>query len=138
MEETKQATTETEYELRSFTADDIFPMLKILSKIGVKNFKRCFDSQEVRQAISKMTADGQKNDQLDRVGMIVMLDIADIIFANVSNCKDEIYFLLSQLSGMTKKQIAGLPAATFANMIVDTLQKEDFRDFFAAASRLLK
>lgn len=138
MEETKQATTEMEYELRGFTADDIFPMLKILSKIGVKNFKRCFDSQEVRQAIAEMAADGKKNDQLDKVGMIVMLDIADIIFTNVSNCKEEIYFLLSQLSGMTKKQIAGLPAATFANMIVDTLQKEDFRDFFAAASRLLK
>lgn len=130
---------EKAYELRSFTAEDIFPMLKILSKIGVKNFKACFESKEVKDAIAEMASDGNKNaSNLDKVGMIVMLDVADILFTNLANCKEEIYFLLSQLSGMTKKEIASLPAATFAEMIVDVLKKEDFRDFFTAASKLLK
>ena len=34
------------YELRNLTADDVFPMFKIVSKIGIKEFKACFESDE--------------------------------------------------------------------------------------------
>ena len=42
---------EKKYELRSPKADDMFLMLRILSKVGVKNLKKCFSTGDVMAAI---------------------------------------------------------------------------------------
>ena len=127
------------YELRELTADDMFPMFNIISKIGIREFKSCFESESVKKLVAE-TASGKasKEDLKATVGVTVAFDLAGVILSNLGNCKDDIYQLLAQLSGMTKKQVASLPAATFADMVVDVLKKEDFRDFFTAASKLLK
>ena len=129
---------EKAYELRSLTADDIFPMFQIISKIGIKEFKSCFESAEVKEAIGKITAGGEENKDLNAVGLTVALDMASILVANLPKAKDDIYQLLSQLSGKHKKDIASLPMATFMQMIVDVVRKEEFADFFQVVSKLFK
>lgn len=124
------------YELRNLTADDIFPMFQIVSKIGIKEFKTCFDTPEIKGAIAKVTA-GEDAD-LNTVGMFVALDIAGIIIGNLPKCKDDIYLLLSQLSGKDKKEIAALPLATFIQMVTDVVRKEEFKDFFQVVAKLFK
>ena len=124
------------YELRNLTADDIFPMFQIVSKIGIKEFKTCFDAPEIKEVIAKVTA-GEEAD-LNTVGMFVALDIAGIIIGNLPKCKDDIYLLLSQLSGKDKKEIAALPLATFLQMVTDVVRKEEFKDFFQVVAKLFK
>ena len=128
--------TEKTYTLRGLTAEDVFPMLKIISGIGLKEFKSCFDSAELRDAIKNMSQgkkEGKKEGETvdtTAVGLMVAADIASIIFANLPECKDDIYQLLSGLSGMEKKEIAELPMNVFLAMIVDVIKKEEFKDFF--------
>lgn len=136
--------TEKTYTLRGLTAEDVFPMLKIISGIGLKEFKSCFDSAELRDAIKNMSQgkkEGKKEGKEEgkeegetvdttAVGLMVAADIASIIFANLPECKDDIYQLLSGLSGMEKKEIAELPMNVFLAMIVDVIKKEEFKDFF--------
>lgn len=124
------------YTLRGLTADDIFPMFKIISNIGLKEFKSCFDSDAVQAAI-KAGENGAEID-MSAVGVTVAVDIAAIIFANLPKCKDDIYQLLSGLSGMSKKEIAALPMNVFLSMVIDVIKKEEFRDFFQDVSRLFK
>ena len=127
------------YELRSLTADDMFPMFQIISKIGVKEFKNCFETPEVMQMMKDMTSGGKtKDDVAASVGVAVAIDIAGIIMSNLSACKKDIYMLLSQLSGMDTKEIASLPMATFMEMIIDVIKKDEFKDFFQAVSKLFK
>ena len=121
------------YELRNLTSDDIFPMFQIISKIGIREFKSCFESPDVKAAIEK-----SEGTDLDSVGLAVMLDIGGIVLANVSKAKDDIYLLLSQLSGLTKQEIVALPMATFAQMVIDVIRKDEFKDFFQVVSRLFK
>lgn len=121
------------YELRSLTSDDIFPMFQIISKIGIREFKSCFESPDVKAAIAKSEGTG-----LNSVGLAVMLDIGGIVLANVPKAKDDIYLLLSQLSGLTKQEIGALPMATFAQMVIDVIRKDEFKDFFQVVSRLFK
>lgn len=129
---------ETAYELRDLCARDIFPMTKILSKIGIKEFKACFESDDVKNMIADM-AKGEKTDaDVNAIGLTVILDIADIVFANLSSCEEHIYMLLSGLSGMSKKEISELPMATFTAMIIDVIKKDEFKDFIKAVSELLK
>lgn len=124
--------TEKTYTLRGLTAEDVFPMLKIISGIGLKEFKSCFDSAELRDAIKNMSQGKKEGETVDTtaVGLMVAADIASIIFANLPECKDDIYQLLSGLSGMEKKEIAELPMNVFLAMIVDVIKKEEFKDFF--------
>ena len=120
------------YTLRGLTAEDVFPMLKIISGIGLKELKSCFDSAELRDAIKNMSQGKEEGETVDRtaVGLMIAADIASIIFANLPKCKDDIYQLLSGLSGMKKKEIAELPMNVFLAMIVDVIKKEEFKDFF--------
>ena len=125
------------YELRRLTADDVFPMFQIISKIGIKEFKACFESPEVMQMV-KGAASGNQAEVTDAVGMKVAFDLAGIIVSNLASCKDDIYLLLSQLSGQTTKEIASLPMVTFMEMIIAVIKKDEFKDFFQAASKLFK
>lgn len=126
------------YELRNLTADDMFPMFNIISKIGVKEFKSCFESPDVKKAIAGVASGKGGQDDLTAVGMTVAFDLAGVIISNLSSCKEDIYRLLSQLSGMTTKEIASLPMVTFVEMIMAVVKKEEFTDFFQAVSKLLK
>jgi hypothetical protein len=129
--------SESNYTLRNLTADDIFPMFNIISKIGIKEFKGCFEAPDVKNAIGKIAAGGESSD-LNAVGLIVALDMANILMTNLPKAKDDIYQLLSQVSGMNKKEIAALPMSVFMQMIIDLVRKEDFADFFQVVSKLFK
>ena len=127
------------YELRDLTADDIFPMFQIISKIGIREFKSCFESENVKKLVAEMTSGKESQENLKAtVGVTVAFDIASVILSNLSNCKDDIYLLLAQLSGMTTKAIAALPMMTFMEMIIDVIKKKEFKDFFQAAVKLFK
>lgn len=127
------------YELRRLTADDVFPMFQIISKIGIKEFKACFESPEVMRMI-KGAASGEngKEDLTASVGMAVAFDLAGIVVSNLASCKNDIYQFLAQLSGMSTKEIAGLPMVTFFEMIIDVIKKDEFKDFFQVVAKLLK
>lgn len=124
------------YELRRLTADDIFPMFQILSKVGIKEFKNCFDSPEIKSIISN-TAEGEKVD-VNSVGLAVVMDIVGILMSNLPKAKDDIYLLLSQISGLKVKEVAALPMNDFVQMIIDVIQKDEFKDFFQVVAKLFK
>lgn len=140
---------EKTYELRGLMADDMFIMFSIISKIGIKEFKACFESDEVKSAIKNMfeqkkNADDEEekadadNDGIVSVGISIALDIATILLANIGKCKNDIYALLASLSGMKARDIAKLPAKTFTSMVNDLVKKEEFADFFQDAVKLFK
>ena len=126
------------YELRRLTADDVFPMFQIVSKIGIKEFKGCFESPEVMKMIKDSASGEGQADVKTSVGMTVAFDLAGIIVSNLGRCKNDIYQFLAQLSGMTTKEIAELPMMTFFEMIIDVFKKDEFKDFFQVVAKLLK
>lgn len=137
---------EKTYELRNLEADDLFIVINIINKIGIKEFKACFESEEVKSAVLNMSkktddsADAETDDSADvvSIGVSVAFDIATILLANIGKCKNDIYALLAHLSGMKEKEIARLPVKTFTSMVVDLVQKEEFADFFQDAVKLFK
>ena len=127
---------EKNYTLRELKADDIFLVVKIINRIGVKELKGCFSSPEVRTAISG-AASGKEVD-MSAVGMTVMLEIAGVVLEHLPSCKDDIYALLATLSGKTKDDIANLSSGMFTKMVMDVIRKDEFKDFFQGVAGLLK
>ena len=130
-------TTEKKYELRELQSKDVFPMFRIISKIGVKEFKSCLETEEVKDAISKM-ANKQENANIEAVGMAVMFDIASVVISHIADAEADIYQFLSGLSGMSRKDLESLDMVTFFEMIVDVFKKEEFKDFIGVVSKLFK
>lgn len=138
------------YELRELQADDLFVVINIVRKIGINEFKACFQSEEVKAAILNMakhtdegedeSADDSADDSADvvSIGVSVAFNIASILLANIGKCKDDIYALLANLSGLKVKDIAKLPAKTFMCMVTDLVKKKEFADFFQEATKFLK
>jgi len=150
---------ERNYELRKLCADDIFPMVNIISKIGIENMADCFDAKEMADIMNSVDstldeADGKESsDEADgkessdntmadvltkQIGIKVIMKLVGLLLKNFGKIKIELYQFLAGLSGMTEKEIAALPLGTFTQMIVDVFKKEEFSDFFQVVSGLLK
>lgn len=136
---------ERNYELRKLCAEDIFPMVNIISKIGIENMADCFDAKEMADIMNSVDstldeADGKESSDVltKQIGIKVIMKLVGLLLKNLGKIKIELYQFLAGLSGMTEKEIAALPLGTFSQMIVDVFKKEEFSDFFQVVSGLLK
>lgn len=130
---------EKKYTFKKIKSTDVFPMFKLLNKIGVKEFKNCFESDTVKNAIKKSMEGGMEGDELAKsVGINVIMEIAAVVFENVPKCEDDIYTMLSSVSNLSKKEIKDLEMSEFFEMIIDFIKLDDFKDFIKVVSRLFK
>ena len=120
--------------LRKLEAKDIAPMASILSKIGMKEIKNCFNPDDLQELASGKNAE----DAAAAVGFTVIFDIAGVIFGNYEKCQDDIFRFIAGLSGKSKEEIAKLPLDAFFELIIEIVQKEEFKDFFKVVSKLFK
>lgn len=125
---------EKSYTLRPLEAKDVFLMSKIIGAIGVKEFKSCLESDEIKSIMNNMNDE----EAVASVGVAVFFDIAEIIFNNLPKCENDVYTFLGNLSGMETEQIESLPMVTFTEMIIDVTKKEEFKDFIVVVSKLFK
>ena len=123
------------FELRKLKAIDIMPMVKILSKIGLKNIKETFSEDNLKTMIESINGE-TKEEKATYLGFSLIVDLVDIILANLPSCENEIYSFLAGLSGKTADEIKDLGLGEFTEMIVAVVQKEEFTDFFKAVSKL--
>lgn len=122
------------YELKTLTSKDMFPMFKILSAIGIREFKSCFESEDVKR-LAKAAANGEEVDA-GSVGMMIMLDIAGIVISKLPTCENEIYSFLEGISNLKRKELESLDMVAFTQMIIDVIQKPEFKDFIGVVSKL--
>ena len=156
----QEATTEAEteiviekpYTFRRLSSPDIFPMFKIIGKIGLKEFTAAIDKNVLMELIAEFTAEkaeeGAKEgteEAKDNIwgsfavnGASVILGIADVIISRLPNCENDIYQILSQTSNLSVDEIKALDAAVFFEMLMDFIMKDEFKDFIKVVSRLFK
>jgi len=129
MENTKR------YEFRRLNSTDIFAMASLISKIGLKDFAGAFQNEDIVRTI-KSAENKSTEDLAAKVGIGVVLNIADKLLENLPKCEKEIYRLLSRVSGLPEEEIRNFEPAEFAEMVIDFCKKEELRDFISAVSKL--
>lgn len=131
--------SEATYTLRSLQGADIFPMSAIIKKIGVKEFKNAFQDEEIKDLVKSINSgEISKDAAANQAGMAVILNIVDVVLGNLPRAQKDIYKFLASLSGMKPDEVAALPMATFTGMVIDVIQKDEFKDFIKVVSRLFK
>lgn len=127
-----QAVEPKKIELRKLEAKDIAPVVSILSKIGLKEIKECFNPADLQE----LAKSGEE--AATAVGLTVFTELAGVVFANYERCQDDIFRFLASLSGKSKEEIASLPMDSFAEMVIEVIKKEEFKDFFSVVAKLFK
>ncbi len=124
-EAAREPVIERPYTLRRLKDGDLFPLLKILKKIGIRDCKEAFIQ----------VASGEKS--VKEIGVMASFDIADILIGNLAKAEDEIYELWSDLSGIPAGEMKDMEFGTLPLMIMDTFSEARNTGFFRALSRFL-
>lgn len=112
------------YELRQLVASDMGAICKIISAIGIREFKSCFNVEDF------------KDKKAEEVGFGVVFDIAGIIVSNIPKAETEIQSFIASLTGMSLLEVKQMPFADYGEMIFEIIMKEDFQDFFKRVMKL--
>lgn len=125
VEETVEEVIERPYTLRKFNDGDLFPILKIFKKIGIKDCKEAF----------VQVASGEKT--LKQIGILAAFDLADILIGNLTKVEEEVYSLYSDMSGIAADEIRAMEFGTLPLMIMDSFNEVKNTSFFKVLSKLL-
>lgn len=124
------------YKLRKLKASELFPMLNIFKKIGLKNFTGLLQNEDIRNLIVKLKngrAGEIAEDELVGVGSIVF-EMAQIILDGAVNCENELFTIISNVSNLTVDEVKELDIDVLFEMIVDLIKEN--KDFIKAVSKL--
>ena len=125
VDETVEEVVERPYTLRKFNDGDLFPILKILKKIGIKDCKEAF----------VQVASGEKT--LKQIGILASFDLADILIGNLTKVEEEVYSLYADMSGLSADEIRAMEFGTLPLMIMDSFNEVKNTSFFKVLSKLL-
>lgn len=120
-------------------SSDMFIMFKIINKIGLNEIKNQLEPKTIEKLVDSFKGKGKAKDKdslIYSVGLSVSIEMANVIIGNLPKCEDEIYTLLSRVSGKSKKEISELDMVTFTEYIVEFVKKDEFKDFTKVALKL--
>lgn len=141
-EQVTEPTEQKPYTLRVLCAKDVFPMVKIIRKIGLKDIGKAFDPDEIKAITESVSEEEEENATVDSiaetVGVAVVLKIVDVVLENLEAAEQEIFGFLGGLAGMTVDEVGSLPMDVFFEMLMDTFQSKEFVGFMRVVSRFLK
>ena len=126
-----------EYTMRNLQATDIFSVVKILNGIGLNNVKEAINIEEINKIRQGMTEDNASA-ITSQVGVNVVMSIATVILENLPNVESDLYNFIGSVIDMKAKEVAKMDMGEFMDILVAIIQKEEFKDFFKRASKLIK
>jgi hypothetical protein len=132
---TEVTPVEKPYTFRPLGATDMMPMFRIIGKIGINEFSKCFNSDAVQSIVKN--AKGKDTSKItDAAGIQVVLEVANVIILHLPDCEAEIFRLLASVSGLSVDEIKAFGFVTYTRMLIDFVKKEEFKDFIGVVSEL--
>ena len=124
-------------ELRRLQATDLFSMVKILNGIGLKNFKDVIDTNKIKE-MRKSINDDNAEQVVSDIGMNVVMSVLSVILENLPSVETDLYNFIGSVANMKAKDVAKMDIGDFMDLLISIAQKEEFKDFFKRASKLIK
>lgn len=128
-------------ELRKLQATDLFTMVKIINGIGLKNIKDNIDLAELDDIRKRLKDDDSKENSeelLSKVGMKIVTSVVGTVIENLPKVEKELYDFCGNVAGIKPKDVAKLEIGEFIDLLIAIVTKDEFKDFFKRASKLIK
>ena len=124
-------------ELRKLQASDIFSMVRIINGIGFKTIKDSINVDEINEIRKGMTEENSDT-VASQVGMNVVMSILGTVVENLPKVENDVYEFAGNVAGMKAKDVAKMEAGDFIELLISIFTKDEFKDFFSRASKLIK
>lgn len=124
----QEETVERNYELRRLKDRDLFPILGIVAVVFPDNLAEIF-----RKAVAK---GGDKEKVVEEIGVDAVVKIVQAVMKNMDKVQEDLYSLLSSVSGIPAEEIQDMPFGTTPMMIYDIITSEKNNGFFKVLSKL--
>lgn len=121
----EETTIEKAYELRRLKDSDLWPILDIIAKVFPDDLSTVF--------VQIVT----KEKSVQEVGAMVMMKLVLAVCKNIKYVREEVYSLLSDVSGIPAETIADMEFGTTPMMIMDIAKDAKNVSFFKVLSKLL-
>ena len=132
-EKTVDKAVEKPYTLRPLCDEDLYPILDIIAKLCPEDLQPIFTKAMDKFTRREKEAEGDKSileDLANDFGMDVVMQLGLIIIRNMKTVKDDVYAMLSDLSGLSADVIRKMPFGTTPKMIMDVVKEIRNLDFF--------
>ena len=124
-------------ELRKLQASDLFAMVRLLNAIGFKELKTAINFDEIKEARKNITDENRETMWVE-LGTNLVMSLIPFFIEKLAVAETEIYSFVGGIAGMKFKDVAKMDAVEFIDLITAIFQKEEFKDFFKRASKLIK
>lgn len=112
------------YYLRELKDKDLYTVLSIIDKI--------FPGEKLQEAFEQINTEGKTPEE---IGIQVCTKLGFALIRNIVTAHDEIYALLSDVSGMSVDTLDDMPFGTGPMMIWDIVNNARNADFFKVVFR---
>ena len=127
------------YTLRPLSDEDLYPILDIISKLCPEDLKPII--KKAGEQYDRMTAgmsEEKENEEKNQIivqivsdiGVDIVADLVLTVIRNLKTVKDDVYALLSDLSGIPDDQLRKMPFGTTPRMIWDVAKDIKNQSFF--------
>jgi len=145
VEEVAEEVVERPYTLRKFKDADLFPLLQLLRKLGIKDCKEAIMASVARSRTTfdpniYESEDAKKSalKELEKsVSIDVVVDLADFMISKIDTNKDDIYAFYSGIAGVSAEEIMEMEFGTLPLMIYDSFSEVKNTAFFKVLTKLL-
>lgn len=124
-----------EFDIRPLRFKDVAPMARIVSKIGLREFKQVLTPEAIG-AFAETAEDGQS--VAEAVGAGVLIDAVGIVLENYDKAEDDIAAFLASVAGMKKSEVMELTLADSVALVKAVAAAQGFDDFLKQASALAR
>ena len=127
-------------ELRNLQATDIFLIVKILNKIGYEKIRKEINVDEimsVREKLSTTDDEKKKTSLIAEYGVNVVMSVLGILLENLPLIEQDLYNFVGSIAGIKAKDVAKMDINKFVDLLIEIVNKEEFKDFFKRASKLI-
>lgn len=134
--------------VRKLEARDIFSMVRLLNKAGIKRLKEKVTPE--RMEFVKKLAPGKNDEKKEEeragenaeekqreAGINIIMEFVPDLLDLVLDAEDELYKFLSRITETDEATISKLPPDEFMQMVVDIVKAPEFMGFFTAAKKLM-
>ena len=124
-------------ELRRLQASDLFAFVRLLNAIGFNELKNVINFNEISEARKNVTDENRDTVAME-IGTNIIMSIIPFIISKMSVAETEIYTFVGGIANMKVKDVAKMDAVEFIDLITAIFHKEEFKDFFKRASKLIR
>ncbi|MGC4018945.1 MAG: hypothetical protein QM793_06780 [Muricomes sp.] len=125
------------YVTRKLSIGDLMPVVRIVGKIGIADFKKCFSGDNVANMIQDGKSEKNTDAILDRIGFEAVINAADVLLINFPKCERELYEFLSSMCEISVEDFKKLPPSALLEVVHEVFAAEEAKDFFTHVTRLL-